>query len=191
MKKTFITENDKNWIDGMKVRSGNLIKKVNELAADAIDNIVDLFENFDINSIDIANYDEDFRLVMENYLGDTTQVSIKKVELYEGTIYVYDTEDHEYTSEDWYIQAPQLLQEMATCLETKLSDIQNLAVGKKVRWIDPEIEDYDEEDREDMLNRIFTIYSCPDVIERDSIIGISCDGSEAEVLPMELVLMPD
>ena len=29
------------------------------------------------------------------------------------------------------------------------------------------------------------------VIEKDSVIGISCDGSEAEVLPMELVVMPD
>ena len=191
MAKTFITQVDKDILGNFYNEATDLIKKVNDLAADAIDKIVDLFENFDINSIDIANYDEDFRLVMENYLGDTTQVSIKKVELYEGTIYVYDEDDHEYTSEDWYIQAPQLLQELATCLEMKFKDIEQLAVGKKVRWIDPEIEDYDEDDRQDMLDRVFTIYSCPDEIEMDSVIGISCDGSEAEVLPMELVLMPD
>lgn len=191
MAKTFISQVDKDILVNFYNEATDLIKKVNELAADAIDKIVDLFENFDINRIDIANYDEDFKMVMENYLGDTEQVSISKVELYEGTIYVYDTDGNEYNSEDWYIQAPQLLQELASCLEMKFNDIEQLAVGKKVRWIDPEIEDYDEDDRQDMLDRVFTIYSCPDEIEMDSVIGISCDESEAEVLPMELVLMPD
>lgn len=191
MKKTFITQVDKDILGNFYNEATDLIKKVSDLAADAINQIVNLFEAFDINRIDIANYDEDFRLVMENYLGDTTQVSIGKVELYESTIYVYDTDGNEYTSEDWYNQAPQLLQELATCLEMKFKDIEQFEVGKKVRWIDPEIEDYDEADRQDMLDRVFTIYSCPDEIEMDSIIGISCDESEAEVLPMELVLMPD
>ena len=189
--KTFIKEIDKTLLRGYYDNAVDIIKKVSDLCADAIDEIVNLFEAFDVNTIDVANYDENFKIIVEGYLGDTNQVSVGKVELDSGTIYVYDTDGNEYTSEDWYNQAPVLLQELSDCLKLKFKDIESLAVGKKVRWIDPEIEDYDEDDRQDMLDRVFTIYSCPDVIEKDSLIGISCDGSEAEVLPMELVVMPD
>ena len=191
MKKTFISENDMNWLNGMEVRSGNIIKKVHDLQRDAIDEIVNLFEGMDINSIDVENYDGQFEIDLMDDYGYKTRTLVKKVELENGIIYLVDEDGNDHESVEWGEQAPELLGVLVDCLETKLSDIQNLAVGKKVRWIDPAIEDYDEEDREDMLNRVFTIYSCPDVIERDSIIGISCDGSEAEVLPMELVLMPD
>ena len=189
MAKTFITQIDKDSLTNFSNNGADIIKKVNDLAADAIDKIVDLFENFDIESIDIANYD-DFKMSMENYLGDINQVYVSKVELYEGTIYVYDEDGAEYTSEDWYLQAPQLLQELATCLEKKFNDIEQLTAGKHVRWIDPEIEDYDEDERQDILDRVFTIVQCPEVIERDSVILIANEETEAEVLPMELVLMP-
>lgn len=192
MNNTFITENDKNWIEGMKVRSGNIIKKVNDLRRDAIDEIVNLFEGMDVNSIDVENYDGQFEITLTDDFGYKTRKLVKRVELEDGIIYLVDEDGVDHESVEWSDEAPELLWVLVECLETKLSDIQNLAVGKKVRWIDPAIEDYDEEFREDMLNRIFTIYSCPDVIERDSVIGISCDGiSEAEVLPMELVLMPE
>jgi len=189
MAKTFVTKTD---IDSL-VRFFNIgteiVEKVSELASDAIDNIVDLFENFDIESIDIANYD-DFKMSMENDQGDINQVFISKVELYEGKIYVYDEDGDEYTSEDWYLQAPQLLQEVSICLEMKFKDIEQLTAGKQVRWIDPEIEDYDEDERQEMLDRVFTIVQCPEVIEQDSVILIANEETEAEVLPMELVLMP-
>ena len=191
MAKTFINDSGKNILSGIYDKATDVIKKVRDLCADAIDEIVNLFEGFDINSIDIANYDPRFMMVMEDYDGNLSRIEIKKVELEDGTIYVYDTEGNDYTSVDWYHQAPALLQELCECLELKFKDIESLAVGKKVIWVDPEIEDYDEEDRQEVLDRVFTIYSCPDVIERDSVIGISCDGSEAEVLPMELVVLPD
>ena len=191
MKKTFISENDMNWLNGMEVRSGNIIKKVHDLQRDAIDEIVNLFEGMDINSIDVENYDGQFEIDLMDDYGYKTRTLVKKVELENGIIYLVDEDGNDHESVECGEQAPELLGVLVDCLETKLSDIQNLAVGKKVRWIDPAIEDYDEEDREDMLNRVFTIYSCPDVIERDSIIGISDGTTEAEVLPMELVLMPD
>lgn len=191
MAKTFIKDSDKRILSGFHDKATNTIKKVTDLCADAIDEIVNLFEAFDINTIDIANYDSQFTLVLEDDEGNPSRKEIKKVELEDGIIYVYDTEGNEYTSEDWYNQVHFLLYELCGCLESKFEDIESLAVGKKVIWVDPEIEDYDEEDRQEISDRVYTIHSCPDVIERDSVIGISCDGSEAEVLPMELVVMPD
>lgn len=187
MAKTFITPIEKNILTGFYNEGTDIVKKISDLCADAIDKIVDLFERYDLSKIDIINYDEYFNLIE----GDITVIRIDRVELCEGTIYVYDTDGNDYTSEYWYDKAPQLLQELATCLEMKFNDLEQLAVGKKVRWIDPEIEDYDKEDRQDMLERVFTVVDCPDEIEQDSVILIANDETEVEALPMELVLMPD
>lgn len=65
-----------------------------------------------------------------------------------------------------------------------------LRKGDKVKWNDPAIEDYDEEDRESIKNRIFEIIS--DVYgDEDEIIEIAeVDGrSEAEVYAHELELV--
>lgn len=191
MKKTFITDSDKTFIEHYLDKASDIKKKVSELCRDAIDEIINLFECFDVNTIDVIDYDEDYRLTMYNDCGEPSFRQVKKVELYEGTIYVHDTDDFLYGSEEWYNEAPELLNVLTECLKDKFKDIESLEVGKKVRWIDPEIEDYDEEDRQEVLDRVFTIYECPDVIERDSIIRITDGSSEAEVLPMELVLMPD
>lgn len=123
--------------------------------------------------------------------GHPSNALISRAVLEDGTIYLIDTEGYNHTSDEWFHDATIVLTELSECLNEKFKDIQQLAVGKKVRWIDPGIDDYDEEYRLEVLDRVFTIYSCPEVIERDSVIGISCDSSEAEVLPMELVLMPD
>jgi hypothetical protein len=58
-------------------------------------------------------------------------------------------------------------------------------IGDKVKWADPGIEDYDEEDREDVLNRVFEIIAINgDVITIAEVGG----GSEAEVFEDELTL---
>ena len=65
-----------------------------------------------------------------------------------------------------------------------------LRKGDKVKWNDPAIDDYDEEDRESIKNRIFEIIS--DVYgDEDEIIEIAeVDGrSEAEVYAHELELV--
>lgn len=65
-----------------------------------------------------------------------------------------------------------------------------LRKGDKVRWNNPAIDDYDEEDRESIKNRIFEIIS--DVYgDEDEIIEIAeVDGrSEAEVYAYELELV--
>ena len=58
-------------------------------------------------------------------------------------------------------------------------------IGDKVKWEDPAIDDYDEEDRENLLDRIFEIYSINgEVITITEVDG----GSEAEVYAEELTL---
>ena len=58
-------------------------------------------------------------------------------------------------------------------------------VGQRVCWNDPEINDYDEEEREEVLNRVFLVHSVDNrngvafIVEEDG-------GSEAEVYTDEL-----
>ena len=56
-----------------------------------------------------------------------------------------------------------------------------LKIGDKVKWDDPEINDYPIEDREDVLNSIFNIISI-----NGDIILISDGETEAEVFEEEL-----
>ena len=191
MNKTFITEQDQQHMKSYLNKSAYLDIKLREILREAINEIVNLFECFDINRIDIDSYDDQFEVTLYDDYGHPRNALINRVELDGGIIYLIDTEGYPHKSDEWFHDATVVLDKLSECLNEKFNDIQQLAVGKKVRWIDPGIDDYDEEFRQDVLDRVFTIYSCPEVIERDSVIGISCDGSEAEVLPMELVLMPD
>jgi len=191
MKKTFITEQDQFHMKLTLDKSADMNTKLRNILRSAIDEIVNLFEYFDVTSIDIGNYDDQFEVTLYDDYGQPRNTLISRADLEDGSIYLIDTEGYTHTSDEWFHDATIVFTELSECLNEKLKGIQQLAVGKKVRWIDPGIEDYDEEDRQDILDRVFTINSCPEVIERDSVIGISCDGSEAEVLPMELVLMPD
>lgn len=191
MNKTFITEQDQWDMKSYMDKSADLNTKLRNILRGAINEIVNLFECFDINRIDIESYDDQFEVTLYDDYGHPSNTLISRAVLEDGTIYLIDTEGYNHTSDEWFHDATAILVKLSECLNEKFNDIQQLAVGKKVRWIDPGIDDYDEEYRQEVLDRVFTIYSCPEVIDRDSVIGISCDGSEAEVLPMELVLMPD
>ena len=191
MNKTFITEQLQQRMKSYLDKSAGLHIKLRNILRGAISDIVNLFDRFDVTSIDIGNYDDQFEVTLYDDYGEPRNTLINRADLEDGTIYLIDTEGYGHTSDEWFHDAIIILAKLSECLSEKFNDIQKLAVGKKVRWIDPGIEDYDEEDRQEMLDRVFTIYSCPEVIERDSVIGISCDGSEAEVLPMELVVLPD
>ena len=191
MNKTFITEQDQWHMKSYLDKSADLNTKLRNILRGAINEIVNLFKCFDINRIDIDSYDDQFKVTLYDDYGHPRNALINRAVFEDGTVYLIDTEGYNHTSDEWFHDATIVLTELSECLNEKFKDIQQLAVGKKVRWIDPGIDDYDEEFRQDVLNRVFTIYSCPEVIERDSVIGISCDSSEAEVLPMELVLMPD
>ena len=57
-----------------------------------------------------------------------------------------------------------------------------IKVGDYVKWIDPAIHDYDEQDREDMLNRIFEVFAI-----NGDIYSLTDKFSEVEALEHELV----
>ena len=65
-------------------------------------------------------------------------------------------------------------------------EFQEYHVGQRVKWDDPGINDYDEEDRDWVLNRIFIIHDVDNrhgtafIVEEDG-------GSEAEVYTDELI----
>lgn len=67
-----------------------------------------------------------------------------------------------------------------------------IKVGAKVRWEDPAINDYDENERKEQEDMVWTVYlidgsSKNTKVTRDSIILIvSSYGSEAQVFPCEL-----
>jgi hypothetical protein len=128
---------------------------------------------------------------VDDYFEQFNLVPVSKVEIWNGELYIVDKEGYEHEERLWSFKAPELLTVATNCLSQKLTGIQKLKTGVKVKWMDPGIEDYEPEDREDVLERIFVITDCPDEIEEDSIIGIEeIDGpSNAEVLPMELVVV--
>ena len=64
--------------------------------------------------------------------------------------------------------------------------IEDIILGQKVRWNDPAINEYDEEDREDALNREWEI---EDYNKENEIVWISDGYSEAEVYASELELI--
>ena len=65
-------------------------------------------------------------------------------------------------------------------------EIKDFYEGQRVKWLDPGINDYDEEDRDWVLNRVFLIH---DVDNRHGIAYIVEEGggSEAEVYTDELI----
>ena len=191
MNKTFITRAHDAMIQGFKDKSNAIVKRISDEMRDAIDEIVNLFEAFDLSKIDIENYDDEFTLCAKDDYSRPYVLEVSRVEFENGVIYVMDKEGFEHESYEWGDEAPVLLNELAECLSMKFEDIKKLAVGVKVRWINPGIEDYPEEEREEILRLVWVIDSCPDEIEEDSVIAISNEYGEAEVLPMELVVVEE
>ena len=60
--------------------------------------------------------------------------------------------------------------------------IEDIEIGDEVKWNDPAINDYDEEDREDVLNTVWEVFD----IQGDIVHIKSEFGGEAEVYACEL-----
>ena len=189
--KTFVTKKVEALMKSYIDNSSAIVRRIGEQVREALTGITNLFKDFDLKTIDVENYDPDYAIAIEDDYGNVKLVPVKCVDVWEGYIYVIDREGYEHGSEEWSSRAPELLSELSLCLNKKLKDIQELKVGARVRWIKPGIEDYPEEEREEMLQLIWVIDSCPDEIEEDSVIAISNEYGEAEVLPMELVIYRD
>jgi hypothetical protein len=163
-----------------------------QLKEKAYQSLVDLFTTNDISYIDIASYDDCFYVDVTNYSGEAKRtVNITSIEYNKkyNMLSFYDEEGDEYSDNDLITDEVVIYQEAVNCLMAKYEGYEKLRKGTQVRWIDPAIEDYDPEDREEVLNRIFTIHDIPEgEIFNDTIIGISNEESEAEVYAYELVL---
>ena len=132
----------------------------------------------------LSDYLPDYTVVM----ADGREVPIRTIFLLSDNTIILQTPDEEdffEEDEDWTPKALSILTDLMISIDRKIN------VGAKVRWNDPEIEDYEPEDRQAQLERVYTIFSCPeqDELESDSIIGIGDDCSESEVLPWELVVV--
>lgn len=69
-------------------------------------------------------------------------------------------------------------------------EIQRIKVGMRVKWNDPGIDDYDPEDREEVLNRVFVVDEVEDNDDPlNTFVHITEEGgfSEAEVFECELI----
>lgn len=94
----------------------------------------------------------------------------------------YDYDDCEFVNGLRANDDTDSLESIAEFINAVLEQEQNwLKVGSKVKWNDPGIDDYDEECRETVRNRVFTIKEI-----NGDVILIRCDGTEAEVPVHEL-----
>lgn len=190
--KTFVTEEILLLMKSSVDKSAAIVQRLNNTINEALEELRYLFTSTGVESIDIASYEPDFKiLTVDDYFDQFNLVPVSKVEIWNGELYIVDKEGYEVEERLWNFKAPELLTVATNCLLQKLTGIQKLKVGTRVRWINPGIEDYPEEEREEILQLLWVIDSCPEEIEEDSIIAISNEYGEAEVLPMELVYVCD
>ena len=129
-----------------------------------------------------------FCVTLQNCSGDTFEVYLTSVKLclddFMAYVTGYNMDSYDYGWVEDYKCYMTLSNMMA------IADFINLSlgnkhgwvkVGSKCRWIDPGINDYDEQDREMMLNRVFEVVG----IEGD-IVSIESEHSFAEVYACEL-----
>lgn len=174
---------DKELIYSLMKKGAELTERIQNACRDAIDEIVNLFEGLDITRIEV----EDWACEPDLYSTGT----INHVVLDEGTIYVYPDigEDVEYTSEDWFDEAPQLLQILTQALSAQTAFLEKLTVGAKVKWNDPAINDYEPEERTEALKREFEIFKVPENLTVNDSVWISDGHTEAEVPIWELEIV--
>ena len=168
--------------------------KFMRLKESAYTGLINLFRENDIDHIDILNYHDCFYMDVCNSSGYAkATVNVKEIRYSSSydTLSIIDTDDNVWEDCDWLTNIVVVYSEATNCLAAKYNDYDKLHTGAKVRWIDPGIEDYDPEDREDILQRVFVIYDCPnpDEIENDTVIGITNEYTEAEVNAYELVFV--
>lgn len=169
---------DKELVLSLAEKATKLTWAIVNTCREAIDEIVNLFEGLDLERIDVADWWDECELEC---------TTVHHVVNDGGTICVYpdNGEDIEYTSEDWFYEAPKLLDMMANAVLTKIDFTNKVKVGAKVKWNDPAINDYPEDERTAALNRIFTIFKV-DGEGEDCTVWITDGVTEAEVNYWEL-----
>lgn len=124
---------------------------------------------------------------LEDRRGHTHEIYPTRIyrKVYEGGSFMdyvdgYDLGEGEFV-EEWYIDCDDdSLGSIAYFINAVLEQ-EFLGVGTKCKWNDPAINDYPESEREEILNRVFTI----EEINGEVILISDEDGTEAEVFACE------
>lgn len=146
--------------------------------------LADLRKEIVLNSLYISDYDNSFGFdsnhistFFEGYVSYLEELAEEDGYTEWDNIFkmfdIYDTEENLW---DWFNCSDDLSWVKFEC---------GFNIGDRVKWEDPAIDDYDEEDRENLLDRVFEIYEING--EVISIVEVG-GGSEAEVYDTELSL---
>lgn len=146
--------------------------------------LADLRKEIVLNSLYISDYDNSFgydpihiNTFFDGYVSYLEELAEEDGYTEWDNIFkmfdIYDTEENLW---DWFNCSDDLSWVKFEC---------GFNIGDRVKWEDPAIDDYDEEDRENLLDRIFEIYEING--EVISIVEVG-GGSEAEVYDTELSL---
>lgn len=157
---------------------------------EAINTIKDILKKLPHQEFRLVDYHLDYSLVFT----DGTRRNIASVFLSDGELFLQNEDGFDYMESDGEWPDPlDVLSDLAEALTKKIDDLKRLKKGARVKWIDPAIDDYDPDDREEQLELVWVIDDCPeqDELDSDSIIAISNEYGEAEVLPWELVYVDD
>lgn len=172
------------------------MQRVRQTIEEAYKSFKNLFEQNEIQRIDIGNYADQFQVMCDDGGSGDNQVSVHVVAVeYEPGygIYLIDDEGNQWEACLWDSNMILVFWTAVQCLNDKYEDYKKLRKGARVKWMDPAIEDYDPEDREEQLNLLWVIDDCPeqDELFDDSTVCISNEYGEAEVMAYELVYVSD
>ena len=182
------------YIDNLKHSFAPHIDNANALGErlsrvwnEALEGIRDTLNKLPHRAFQISDYDPDFFIT----LAEGKTIRVTAIFLSENDIVLTDDDDWNYweqDKDDWIHCSVVIFQTLTQCIQSKIHDFEDIRVGSIVRWNNPGIEDYDEADREEILNLQWVVDKIPEDFEEDSVICISNEYSEVEVLPWELVL---
>lgn len=156
--------------------------------------ILNAFRSLGKTYFRICDYAPEFEVSMDDNLGNVRLVEVNAVEIYDDhEILLLDAEGYGFEESEWGDHIFEVMNTIIEALNKKVTDLKRLKKGVRVKWIDPAIDDYDPDDREEQLELIWVIDDCPelDELDSDSVIAISNEYGEAEVLPWELVYVDD
>lgn len=128
----------------------------------------DYTNNFNINETDVCGFFEGYESFISELIDESGFVN---------------TKDNTYFEEFRKYDTPDTLEKWHNCYDD-FSWVRGglFEIGDKVKWLDPNIEEFDEEDREEQKNRIYTIVE----IKQNDVYLIADDYSEVEVFAEEI-----
>ncbi len=161
-------------------------ERLSRLWKEAMDAIRDTLNKLPHRAFQISDYDPDCFIT----LSDGKTIRLTAIFMSDDDIVILDDDEWNYWEQDGEFThcSVAIFQTLTQCIQEKIHDLEDLKVGSIVRWNNPGIDDYDEADREEILNLQWVVDKIPEDFEEDSVICISNEYSEAEVLPWELVL---